>query len=80
MVVVVVVVSRRRCQFSMKITISRTTGLMALSLVRHDDDDVFAGVGIGADEDDVIGFCAGFLFGCIVSSIARELVAVRSTP
>jgi len=59
--------------FTMKITISLTTGLMGLWLVRY-DDDIFAGIGIEADEDDVIGFCAGFLFGFIVSSIMMELV------
>jgi len=64
--------------FTMKISISLVTGLTGWWLVQF-DDDIFVGVGIEADDDDVIGFCAGCLIGFLVSSIMMELVGSAVT-
>lgn len=57
----------------MKVSVSLLSGLMGWWLVNH-DDDIFVGIGIPEDKDDVVGFVVGTLIGYILSSIMMELV------
>ena len=59
--------------FTMKISVALLTALMGWWLVQH-DNDIFVGVGIDPEKDDIVGFCAGGLIGYIVASIMMELI------
>lgn len=52
--------------FFMTLSISLLCGLAGWWLVTF-DDDIFVGIGIGEDEDDVVGFAAGLLIGYMLS-------------
>ncbi|KAL7558097.1 hypothetical protein ACA910_020047 [Epithemia clementina (nom. ined.)] len=60
--------------FFMKLAIALVTGLTGWWLVNR-DDDIFAGVGIDPEDDDLIGFVAGVMIGYVVASIMMELVS-----
>ena len=60
--------------FCMKLAIALVTGLVGWWLVKY-DNNIFVGIGIDPEDDDLVGFFAGLLIGYIVASIMMELVS-----
>lgn len=60
--------------FTMKISVSLLSALGGWWLVNH-DNDIFEGVGVSSEGDDVYGFVGGALIGYLICSIMMELVS-----
>jgi hypothetical protein len=58
----------------MILAISLITGLTGWASVNA-DDDIFTGIGIDADSDDIAGLTVGWLSGFLLSSILMNVVS-----
>lgn len=57
-----------------KLAIAAICGIAGWYLVSY-DDDIFEGIGISRDKDDMVGFGAGLLIGYLLAGIMMELVS-----